>query len=87
MIKRKVGRPIEKENRKKIGLSIDGQTDSILNELVQMTGKTKSKIVEESLDLMYKKHIENYERLKLLDKESSKIAYSNFKEFLQNSMK
>ena len=42
--KRKVGRPIEKKNRVKIGLSIDGETNDILAKLSADSGKTKSKI-------------------------------------------
>ena len=43
-IKNKVGRTIEKEGRVKIGLSVDGEANKILNELVKRTGKTKSRI-------------------------------------------
>ena len=50
----RVGRPIEKENRTKIGLSVDGETNEILNELVRRTGKTKSRIFEEAIRVMKK---------------------------------
>lgn len=45
----KVGRPIEKKGRKKIGLSINAEADKILNELVSRTGKTKSRLFEEAI--------------------------------------
>lgn len=50
--KRQVGRPVEKEGRKKIGLSIDGDTDKLLNELAENSGKTKSRIFEEAIKVM-----------------------------------
>jgi predicted transcriptional regulator len=44
-----VGRPVEKKDRKKIGLSIDGKTDRLLADLAKKTGKTKSRLFEEAI--------------------------------------
>lgn len=47
--KRKPGRPKEKENRVKIGLSIDAESKKLLDMLAAGSNKTKSKIFEEAL--------------------------------------
>lgn len=52
-MKRKVGRPIEKENRTKVGLSLDGQYSDMLTHLAKQLGKTKSRIVEEAIAALY----------------------------------
>lgn len=57
-MKKKVGRPQEKKNRVKIGLSLDGQYNEMLNELSILTGKTKSRLIEESIVLLYEKQKE-----------------------------
>ena len=58
MEKRKPGRPIQKIGRIKIGLSIDGTTNNYLTELSINSGKTKSKIIEESIALYYENNKE-----------------------------
>lgn len=50
---KKVGRPIEKENRIKVGLSLDGAYNDMLKELSLKTGKSKSRLVEEAILLIY----------------------------------
>ncbi len=54
-MRRTVGRPIEKEGRKKIGLSIDAEADKILIELAKKTGKTKSRLFEEAIKELKKR--------------------------------
>ena len=49
----KVGRPKEKENRVKVGLSLDGCYNDMLKELSVLTGKSKSRLVEEAIVLLY----------------------------------
>lgn len=49
----KVGRPIEKENRVKVGLSLDGKYNDMLKELSVLTGKSKSRLVEEAILVLY----------------------------------
>lgn len=79
----KVGRPIVKENRTKIGLSIDGKTNEILNELVQRTGKTKSRIFEEAIRVIQKREEIIYARM--LDYQTHDAeAFLNFDELIKN---
>jgi len=54
---KKIGRPTTKTNRTKIGLSLDGQFSDKLTELSKLTGKTKSKIIEESIQMFYNKQL------------------------------
>jgi predicted transcriptional regulator len=51
--KKAVGRPISKENRKKVGFSLEGVVLDELSKLAAMTGKTQSRIVEEAI-MMFK---------------------------------
>jgi len=53
----KRGRPVTKKNRVKIGLSLEGESNNVLNKLTLLCGKTKSRIVEEAIDLYYEKEI------------------------------
>lgn len=62
-IAKKVGRPIEKEGRIKIGLSIDGESNIILDNLAKRTGKTKSRLFEDAIKLMKKREDEIYKRM------------------------
>ncbi len=48
----KVGRPVTKIGRKKIGLSIDADSDKLLTALAEKSGKTKSRIFEEAIKIM-----------------------------------
>ena len=50
---KKVGRPIEKINRTKVGLSLDGKFNDMLNQLSTNTGKSKSRLVEEGIAIIY----------------------------------
>ena len=53
----KRGRPIIKKDRVKIGLSLEGESNNVLNKLTLLCGKTKSRIVEEAIELYYEKII------------------------------
>lgn len=59
----RVGRPIEKIGRIKIGLSIDGESNIILDNLAKRTGKTKSRLFEDAIKLMKKREDEIYKRM------------------------
>lgn len=86
MNERKVGRPIIKLNRKKIGLSLDGDTSDILDDLSKNLGKTKSKIVEEAL-FLFNEHNKNIQKeLELLNK-SKDDPYYKLKDMLYSSFK
>lgn len=66
--RRKAGRPIEKENRAKIGLSIDGKAKEILDYMAEKSGKTKSKIFEEAIRLYEKQEDITAQRLEMIEK-------------------
>ena len=57
---KRVGRPIEKEGRVKIGLSICGETNEILSKLAADSGKTKSRIFEEAIRVFKEKCSEKH---------------------------
>ncbi|MCT7633921.1 ribbon-helix-helix protein, CopG family [Aliarcobacter butzleri] len=79
----RVGRPIEKENRTKIGLSVDGETNEILNALVEKTGKTKSKIFEEAIRVIQKREEAIYARM--LDyQKNGEDSLLDFEELIKN---
>lgn len=79
----RVGRPIEKENRTKIGLSVDGETNEILNALVKRTGKTKSKIFEEAIRVIQKREEAIYARM--LDyQKNGEDSLLDFEELIKN---
>jgi len=84
-MKKSVGRPIEKIGRKKVGLSLDGETLDLLDNLSKKLGKTKSKIVEESIFLFYQKDKELDQKLDLLNKPKDQ-QYTQIKEMLYNSL-
>ena len=71
--RRRVGRPIQKEGRIKIGLSIDGNSNIILDNLVKRTGKTKSRIFEEAIKLMEQREKEIYRRMLEYEKFGNKL--------------
>lgn len=78
-----VGRPTEKLNRTKIGLSIDGETSEILNELAKRTGKTKSRIFEEAIRVMKTREENIYARM--LDYEKNGMdSFLNIDELIKN---
>ncbi|RXJ81487.1 hypothetical protein [Arcobacter sp. F2176] len=68
MEKRKVGRPIQKIGRVKIGMSIDGKTNDYLTELSINSGKTKSKILEESIAMYYENNKELQDKIIMANK-------------------
>lgn len=80
---RKVGRPIEKENRKKIGLSISGEANDTLEYLANLTGKTKSRIFEDSLRIMKEREEMIYARSKNIEKYGDD-AFLDFEEYMKN---
>ena len=65
--KNKVGRPIEKENRVKIGLSIDEETRELLDMLAESSGKTKSKVFKEAIKLFKANDSIVRKKLKILE--------------------
>jgi predicted DNA-binding protein len=85
MDKRKPGRPIQKIGRVKIGLSIDGQTNDYLSELSVNSGKTKSKIIEESIALYYENNKEITDKIVLANKLKDD-PYYHFRDVLKKSL-
>lgn len=86
MNERKVGRPIIKLNRKKIGLSLDGDTSDILDDLSKNLGKTKSKIVEEAL-FLFNEHNKNIQKELEIIVKSKDDPYYKLKDMLYSSFK
>jgi len=80
---RKAGRPIEKENRVKVGLSIDGETNDLLNELASNSGKTKSRVFEEAIKALKKQEDITKKRIELFE-ELGDDALLNFEELMKN---
>jgi len=85
MEKRKPGRPIQKIGRVKIGLSIDGKTNDYLCELSNNSGKTKSKIIEESLALYYDNNKELTDKMILANK-LKEDPYYHIRDVLKKSL-
>ncbi|ADG91807.1 hypothetical protein Arnit_0140 [Arcobacter nitrofigilis DSM 7299] len=85
MEKRKVGRPIQKIGRVKIGMSIDGKTNDYLTELSINSGKTKSKIIEESIALYYENNKELQDKIILANKMKDD-PYFHFRDVLKKSL-
>lgn len=77
----KGGRP-RKEGRKKIGLSIDERASDILNELAERTGKSKSRIFEEAMEVMKKREEIIYARM--LDYQNNGIDALDLEELVKN---
>lgn len=80
---KKVGRPIEKENRVKIGLSIDGESNDILSRLSKLTGKTKSKIFEEAIRVLEERETTIRSRIETIDRLGDE-ALLDFDEYVKN---
>ena len=78
-----MARPVEKINRTKIGLSISGESNEILNELSKRTGKNKSRIFEDALRIMKKQEDIIYARAKKIE-EFGDDAFLDFEEFMKN---
>ncbi len=85
MEKRKIGRPIQKIGRVKIGMSIDGKTNDCLTELSVNSGKTKSKIIEESIALYYENNKELQDKIILANKMKDD-PYFHFRDILKKSL-
>lgn len=85
MEKRKVGRPIQKIGRVKIGLSVDGKTNDYLTELSINSGKTKSRIIEESIALYYENNKELTDKIILANKIQDD-PYYHFRDVLKKSL-
>ena len=85
MEKRKPGRPIQKIGRVKIGLSIDGKTNDYLTELSEASGKTKSKIIEESIALYYENNKDLTDKINLAAK-LKEDPYFHFRDVLKKSL-
>ncbi len=86
MEKNRVGRPVEKLNRKKIGLSLDGITNDILDDLSKNLGKTKSKIVEEAL-FLYNEHNKNIQKELDIINKTKDDPYYKLKDMLYTTLK
>lgn len=78
-----VGRPIEKENRTKIGLSISGDANQILSELAKRTGKNKSAIFEDAIRIMKEREDIMYARAKKIE-QLGDDAFLDFEEYMKN---
>ncbi|WP_428023363.1 hypothetical protein [Arcobacter sp.] len=85
MEKRKPGRPIQKIGRIKIGLSVDGLTNNYLTELSTNSGKTKSKIIEESIALYYENNKELQDKIIMANKLKDD-PYFHFRDVLKKSL-
>ena len=64
---KKAGRPIEKKNRTKVGLSLKGTSVDKLSELAAMTGKSKSRIIEEAISMFSQRETIVQERIKRIE--------------------
>lgn len=84
MNEKRVGRPVQKIGRKKIGLSLDGITTDMIEELCYSLGKTKSRIVEEAIMLYYKNNQKIEVEFSKISKEKSD-PYYKLKDMLANS--
>ena len=78
-----MARPITKENRKKIGLSISGEANETLNYLSNLTGKTKSRIFEDAVRIMREREDIIYARSKNIEKYGDD-AFMDFEEYMKN---
>ena len=81
--KKTVGRPIEKENRVKIGLSIDGETNELLARLAANSGKTKSKVFEDAIKLLESREELIQSRIRAFE-ELGDDALLDFDELMKN---
>ena len=82
-LKRGVGRPIEKKDRVKIGLSIDGESNKLLANLSELTGKTKSKVFEEAIKVLYERQETLNNRVATIERLGDE-ALLDFDEFIKN---
>jgi predicted DNA-binding protein len=80
---KKIGRPILKTNRTKIGLSISGATNDILSDLAKRTGKNKSSIFEDAIRIMKEREDIMYARAKTIE-QFGDDAFLDFAEYMKN---
>lgn len=59
----KVGRPITKPNRVKIGLSASQEASFMFNEIARVSGKSKSRIFEEAIKYFKSREDIIYQRM------------------------
>lgn len=83
---KKAGRPIEKKNRTKIGLSLTGSSVDKLSELSAMTGKSKSRIIEEAILMFSDRETIIQARIKKIEEFGEK-ALLNIDEILEERLK
>lgn len=83
---KKIGRPIEKENRTKIGLSLTGSSVDKLSELAAMTGKSKSRIIEEAISMFSERESIVQARIKKIEEYGEK-ALLNIDDILEERLK
>jgi len=80
---KKVGRPIEKKNRVKIGLSVDGETNELLTKLALNSGKTKSKVFEEAIRVLESREAIIQSRIETIERLGDE-AFLDFDEYVKN---
>jgi len=78
-----MARPITKADRTKVGLSLENIAVETLAELSANTGKSKSRIVEESIALYMKDKIAVDEKMKKIDKLGDQ-AFASIDEIFAN---
>ncbi len=81
--KRKVGRPVTKKDRVKIGLSIDGDSNTLLSKLAESSGKTKSKVFEEAIKYFEGRTEIIKERLQIIE-DLGDDAFLDITEYIEN---
>lgn len=81
-----IGRPIEKENRTKVGLSLQGSSVDKLSELAAMTGKSKSRIIEEAISMFSERESIIQARIKKIEELGDK-ALLDIDTILENRLK
>lgn len=85
-IKRKVGRPIEKENRTKVGLSLKGDSADLLSALAHITGKSKSRVIEEAILLFKDKEEIIRKRIEKIETSSDNV-FLDLNEIIEERLK
>lgn len=81
-MKNKVGRPISKIDRKKVGFSLEGLYVDKLNELVDISGNSKSTIVEKAISLYYESYFDVDKNVNKKSLEDKKNSFDRFRDLL-----
>ncbi len=81
-----MARPITKANRKKVGFSLENTAVDTLSELSAMTGKSKSKIIEESIALYMRDKLSIDAKMKKIDELGDEAFASMDEIFGHNKM-